>query len=832
MALAEDKQLKNLKIFNKGDFHTDWVRIASGGFGHVYKVKHKLWRETFAVKCCSGVSYDSGLYRTMIEEASKMEKMKFRYIVPVYGICNDPPAIVMEYMENGSLDQILPTHSLMWAKKFEILHEVALGMNFLHSATPPLLHLDLKPGNILLDENLHARISDFGLSKWKECSSRMEYIELSAIRGTLSYIPPEMFLQNSKPPGTKNDVYSFAIVIWEVLTQKRPYSGANMMTVIVKVAAGRRPCMEDVPEDRPQECEQMINLMQRCWCQEARRRPCFADITKETEVLSEMLKTPNLGQRPNEKAKTHQLLYCKTSNSIKVPKMAPNTEISNESDEEGSEKDIISTMTKRHLSIFKKMLKEVHVTMVFEDNYSLLHYAVATGDTEIVKQVLSFGAKVDSQSVNGYTPLIIAALYKYPDLCSLLIEHKADVNLSDEDKWTPLHFAAQNGDDKIVRLLLDSNADVNAKERDGWAPLHLASQNGHENVVRVLLLRRAAIDLQENENRTALHIAAAFGHINILKLLLSQGADLNKKQKGCQTALHLASEKGHFRVARLLVKSGADLNSTDSNHYTVLHMAALKGYNGICRHLLKHCANPNLKTMQGWTPLHLAAFNGHAVTVRLLKENHAKLNVRGDMGWTPLLLATRSGQEEVISELLEAGADPNVAEESGWTPLHLAIQRGSFLNVLKLIDHRANVNARNRFGWTPLHIAALKGNAPIAKALLMNRAELTEDSNGCTALQLAVRNQKESIVKLLEDALDVNRDPASHFYKVEHLRHSLICITAEHKQRIKQASTDFTGITAVPLRCDVRNTTKHSYRLYIAENNPVSQERLPCLPNC
>ncbi|XP_041090994.1 ankyrin repeat and protein kinase domain-containing protein 1 [Polyodon spathula] len=754
MASTEEKQLKTLKIFTKEDFHTDWVRIASGGFGQVYKVKHKLWREAFAVKCCSSGSYDTGLYRIMIEEASKMEKMKFRYIVPVYGICNDPPAIVMEYMKNGSLDQILPTHNLMWSKKFEILHEVALGMNFLHSATPPLLHLDLKPGNILLDENLHVRISDFGLSKWKECSSRMEYIELSAIRGTLSYIPPEMFLQNSKPPGTKNDVYSFAIVIWEVLTQKRPYSGANMMTVIVKVAAGRRPGMEDVPEDRPQECEQMINLMQRCWCQESSRRPCFADITKETEVLHEMLKTPNLGQRPKEKAKSHQLLYCKTSNSIKVPKMAPNTEISNESDEEGSEKDIISTMTKRDLSIFKKVLKEEHVTMVFEDNYSLLHYALATGDTEIVKEVLSFGSKVDSQSVNGYTPLIIAALYKYLDLCSLLIEHKANVNLSDEDKWTPLHFAAQNGDDRIVRLLLDNDADVNAKERDGWTPLHLATQNGHENVVRVLLPRQAAIDLQENENRTALHIAAAFGHINILKLLLSQGADLNKKQKGCQTALHLASEKGHFRVARLLVKSGADLNSMDSNHYTVLHMAALKGYNGICRHLLKHSANPNLTTMHGWTPLHLAAFNGHAVTVRLLKEYHAKLNVRGDMGWTPLHLATRSGLEEVISELLEAGADPNIAEESGWTPLHLAIQRESFLSVLKLIDHRANVNARNRYGWTPLHIAALKGNAPIAKALLMNSAELTQDLSGCTALQLAVRNQKENIVKLLKGEED------------------------------------------------------------------------------
>ncbi|XP_051787836.1 ankyrin repeat and protein kinase domain-containing protein 1 isoform X2 [Erpetoichthys calabaricus] len=715
MALPEGEQLRNLSCFEKDDFEPNWVKIAAGGFGQIYKVKHKLWRETFAVKCCSAVPCDTELFRNLMEEAAKMGKMEFRFILPIYGICKDPPALVMEYMINGSLDNILCSQKLTWSKKFQIIHEVTMGMNFLHCMTPPLLHLDLKPGNILLDEYLHVKISDFGLSKWKEYSSRMELLDRSAVRGTISYIPPEMFLENSRPPGTKTDVYSFAIVIWGILTQRIPYPGANIMTVIFKVAVGERPSLENLPEDRPFECEQMIDLMQRCWDQESKNRPSFADIVKETEVLNEMIKSVDIAHGSNDEGKTHQLVYCKQSSSIKEAPQVEKEPVAKPGDEQ-SENFIISVLAKKDFDTFKTIVKEEDVFVIYEDNYTLLHYAVASGDFKTVKEVLQMGAVVNSQSINGYTPLITAALYRHFDICCLLIEHKADVNLTDEDKWTPLHFAAQNGDDRIARLLLDNHATVNSRERDGWTPLHLSCQNGHENVVRVLLPRNAEIDLQENENRTALHIAASYGHISIVTLLIKHRADLNKKQNESQTPLHLASEKGHFRVARLLVKSGADVNSLDNNNYTVLHMAALKGHNGICRHLLKHGGNPNLKTSQGWTPLHLASFQGRSATVRLLLENQAELNARGEKGWTPLHLATRYGKEEVITELLKANADPNIAEDSGWTPLHFCTQKGSLISVLQLIRSHAEINARNILGWTPLHLATLNGHEAEAEA--------------------------------------------------------------------------------------------------------------------
>ncbi|NXF77712.1 ANKK1 protein, partial [Sclerurus mexicanus] len=732
MTSERDRHLGSLTVFNKEDFEDDWVKVASGGFGHVYQVKHKRWRTVYAVKCSPYLLQDSSTDRTsmncLMEEATKMEKIKFQHIVTIYGVCNSPLGIVMEYMARGSLEKILPTHKMSWQLKFRVIHEMGLAMNFLHSMTPPLLHLDLKPGNILLDGNMHVKISDFGLSKWMEQSSRMQYIESSALRGTLSYIPPEMFLQNSKPPGIKYDVYSFGIVIWEVLMQKKPYAGANMMAIIVKVAAGKRPGLELISDDWPGECQQMVDLMKRCWDQDPKQRPSFSDIPVETDMLLALI----------------QSLVVDPENERLVRKMSHKPAIS------GNQQEVHLPPPYGEAESPEEILSE-EICRVHENGLTLLHLMVIQGNAEKVKFLLSCKANVNSQVVCGYTPLIMAVQKRLPDICSILIEHGADPNKPDEDGWTPLHFAAQNGDDRIVRLLLDHQARVNAQEHDGWTPLHLAAQNNFENVARVLLSRQADSNTQEVDGKTALHVAACFGHVSLVKLLASQGADLEKKQKNHRTPLHVAVERGKFRVVHYLLKNGTSVNSLDQNHYSALHLAVVRGKYLICEKLIKHGANVELRTDKGWTPLHLASFKGHVEIIRLLRRSRARLNAKGSMDWTPLHLATRYGDEPVVCELLRGGADPNVPEKSGWAPLHFAVLRGSFLTVINLLECRADVNARNKVGWTPLHLAVLKGNMAIVKTLIKAGALLdVEDITGCTALQLAIRHQRENIITLLQ----------------------------------------------------------------------------------
>ncbi|ELK11910.1 Ankyrin repeat and protein kinase domain-containing protein 1 [Pteropus alecto] len=746
MAGGVEQRLGSLTVFTCDDFEGDWRRVANGGFGQVFQARHKRWRTEYAIKCspCLLPDATSSDVNCLIEEATKMEKIKFQHIVSIYGVCKQPLGIVMEFMANGSLEKMLPTHSLSWQLKFRIIHETSLAMNFLHSIKPPLLHLDLKPGNILLDSNMHVKISDFGLSKWMEQSTRMQYIERSALRGTLSYIPPEMFLESNKAPGPKYDVYSFGIVIWEILTQKKPYSGLNMMAIIIRVGTGMRPSLQSVSDEWPGEAQQMVDLMRRCWDQDPKKRPCFpADITIETDMLLSLLQSPVAD--PESEAVARKVSYKPSLHRPQEVSDKVNGELTDSADSGDYLKRVLQ------LSDSESLVPSDEELHVYENKVTPLHFLVAQGSVEQVRLLLAHEVDVDCQTACGYTPLLIAAQDQQPDLCALLLEHGADANLADEDGWAPLHFAAQNGDDRTARLLLDHGAHVDAQEHEAWTPLHLAAQNNFENVARLLVSRQADPNLREAEGKTPLHVAAYFGHVSLVKLLIGQGAELDAQQRNLRTPLHLAVERGKVRAIQHLLKSGAAPDALDQNGYSPLHTAAAWGRYLICKMLLRYGASLELPTQQGWTPLHLAAYKGHLEIIRLLAESHADLGAPGGKNWTPLHLAARHGEEVVVAALLQCGADPNAAEQSGWTPLHLAVQRGAFLSVINLLEHRADVHVRNKVGWTPAHLAALKGNMAILKVLVKAGAQLDiQDGMGCTPLQLALRSQKESIVTFLE----------------------------------------------------------------------------------
>lgn len=116
-----------------------------------------------------------------------MEKIKFQHIVSVYGICKQPLGIVMEFMASGSLENTLSTHNLSWPLKFRIIHETSLAMNFLHSIKPPLLHLDLKPGNILLDNNMHVKVRALVTYARPPPCSRIVYLPITEPAKSLSH---------------------------------------------------------------------------------------------------------------------------------------------------------------------------------------------------------------------------------------------------------------------------------------------------------------------------------------------------------------------------------------------------------------------------------------------------------------------------------------------------------------------------------------------------------------------------------------------------------------------------------------------------------------------
>ncbi|XP_075439075.1 receptor-interacting serine/threonine-protein kinase 2 [Ascaphus truei] len=269
--------------------------INRGAYGTVYRAYHMDWRVQVAVKSFPMERHLVESERNKIlKEAEILHKARFSYILPILGICNEPEflGIVTEYMTSGSLNQLLhegdPLSEIVWPLRFRILYEIALGVNFLHNMTPSLLHHDLKTPNILLDNEFHVKIADFGLSKWRKLSTSHS-CEKTPQGGTIIYMPPEEYnpSNKNKRASVKHDIYSYAIIMWEVLSRKQPYEEAtNPMQIMFSVSQGIRPDVseESIPIDIPHR-DLFISLMQSGWASNPNDRPAFLKCLLELEPV-------------------------------------------------------------------------------------------------------------------------------------------------------------------------------------------------------------------------------------------------------------------------------------------------------------------------------------------------------------------------------------------------------------------------------------------------------------------------------------------------------------------------------------------------------------------
>ncbi|XP_041046438.1 receptor-interacting serine/threonine-protein kinase 2 isoform X1 [Carcharodon carcharias] len=270
--------------------------ISKGGYGVVFRAQHSDWRMTVAVKC---LQFDSpmgeGERNSLLKEAEVLHRARFSHIIQIYGICNEPEfmGIVTEYMSNGSLDQLLyqkdtyPT--LPWSLRLRILYEIALGVNFLHNMNPPLLHHDLKAQNILLDGEFHVKIADFGLSKWRRLTmSKSSGLKSPTAGGTVIYMAPEQYEPNkAKRADVKHDMYSYSIIMWEVLSRKQPFEDAtNPVQIMFSVLQGSRPdtSEESLSLDIPSR-KTLLALMISGWSQNPNERPSFVKCLMELEPV-------------------------------------------------------------------------------------------------------------------------------------------------------------------------------------------------------------------------------------------------------------------------------------------------------------------------------------------------------------------------------------------------------------------------------------------------------------------------------------------------------------------------------------------------------------------
>ncbi|KAF7830688.1 rust resistance kinase Lr10-like [Senna tora] len=209
---------KDLKMMTKG-FKTN---IGQGGFGTVYQGKLRSG-PLVAVKML-GKSKHNG--QEFISEVATIGRIHHFNVVHLIGFCveGSKRALVYEFMRNGSLDKYIFSKEgntpLNYDKIYEISLGVARGIAYLHHGCDmQILHFDIKPHNILLDDNFTPKISDFGLAKLYPVDDSI--VTLTAARGTIGYMAPELFYQNIGGVSYKADVYSFGMLLMEMASQRK-----------------------------------------------------------------------------------------------------------------------------------------------------------------------------------------------------------------------------------------------------------------------------------------------------------------------------------------------------------------------------------------------------------------------------------------------------------------------------------------------------------------------------------------------------------------------------------------------------------------------------------
>ncbi|XP_047973604.1 U-box domain-containing protein 35-like isoform X2 [Salvia hispanica] len=268
-------------------------KIGEGGYGPVYK--GKLDHTPVAIKVLRPDATQGK--KQFQQEVEVLTCMRHPNMVLLMGACPEYGCLVYEYMDNGSLEDRLlrkgNTPSIPWGVRFKIASEIATGLLFLHQAKPePLVHRDLKPGNILLDHHYTCKISDVGLARLvpPTVADSVTQYHMTSAAGTFCYIDPEY--QQTGKLGTKSDIYSLGVILLQIITAKPPMGLTHHVERAIEQGTFGSLLDPSVPDWPVEEAQCLAKLALRCTELRKKDRP---DLGKE--ILPELNRLKQLGQQ-------------------------------------------------------------------------------------------------------------------------------------------------------------------------------------------------------------------------------------------------------------------------------------------------------------------------------------------------------------------------------------------------------------------------------------------------------------------------------------------------------------------------------------------------------
>ncbi|XP_042980643.1 rust resistance kinase Lr10-like [Carya illinoinensis] len=281
-------------------------KLGQGGYGGVYKgklqdgclVAVKVLKESRA----NGEDF--------INEVASISRTSHVNIVTLMGFCfeGSKRALIYEFMPNGSLEKFIykkysskDDYQLDWETLYKIAVGIARGLEYLHrGCNARILHFDIKPHNILLDKNYNPKISDFGLAKI--CSREESIISLLGTRGTAGYIAPEVFSRNFGGVSHKSDVYSYGMMVLEMVGGRKNIDAEVDCTseiyfphwVYKRLELGEELSLQglEMNEEDREFAKKMIIVSLWCIQTDPSNRPAMGRVVDMLEGSSEYLQIP------------------------------------------------------------------------------------------------------------------------------------------------------------------------------------------------------------------------------------------------------------------------------------------------------------------------------------------------------------------------------------------------------------------------------------------------------------------------------------------------------------------------------------------------------------
>ncbi|HAX85752.1 MAG TPA: ankryin [Cyanobacteria bacterium UBA11370] len=525
-----------------------------------------------------------------------------------------------------------------WRANEEEVRRIAISileiLLYLHELTPPVIHRDIKPQNIIRNSDGQIFLVDFGAVQDTYHST---FMRGSTVVGTYGYMAPEQFRGQAVPT---TDLYGLGATLLFLLTHRSP---ADLPTDRLKIDFRSRI---QVSEEFADWLEKMLE-------------PDVEDRFLSAKEALLVLRGKRMMRR-----KSKSSVPWKAIVGVGVGVFI-----------------LVSVVNSYKYAIFNRF-----------GLTDFVHSSIGEGSIKI-GDYLSKGGDINDKDSKGWSLLHQAVQKNKPDIVELLIDKGIDINGKDNEGKTPLHRVSSQ---EVAEKLIAKGADINAEDNTGATPLSVAFRNSDIDVTSLLITRGARLSNQEvkakdDQGITLLHLVINNKNNQSAKLLIAKGADINAKDNNGNTPLCNVAERGNKEVAQLLITKGADVNVKDNYGDTPLLKAASSNKE-VAQLLIAEGADINVKSNGGYTPLLRAVEYNNNELAKLLIAKGADINVKSDYGYTygytPLLRAVQNNNNEIAKLLIAKGADVN-ANKNGYTPLDWAVKNNNEEMVELLKSHGA-----------------------------------------------------------------------------------------------------------------------------------------------